>query len=165
MTARDQNMLADTEGGAAPAPDGVPNAADGAAPATTPSATRRWFAREALYRRALFVAGSLFLLLGAIGMLVPMLPGTVFLILAAWCFARSSPRFEAWLLAHRYLGPSVARWKATGAIPPVAKALAMSSFVGTLAGAWYFGAPRIMLILLATLFAALALFMLTRPNS
>ncbi|MFG1358108.1 YbaN family protein [Xanthobacter pseudotagetidis] len=128
------------------------------------SATRRWFAREALYRRMLFAAGCLFLVVGAIGMVVPMLPGTVFLILAAWCFARSSPRFEAWLLAHPYLGPSVARWKATGAIPPVAKALAMSSFIGTLTGAWYFGAPRILLIVLATLFAVLAVFMLTRPN-
>ena len=158
--------MLDDDRPAGPQRDGsVPPAPNGKAAAPAPSATRRWFAREALYRRALFVAGSLFLLLGAIGMLVPMLPGTVFLILAAWCFARSSPRFEAWLLAHRYLGPSVARWKATGAIPPVAKALAMSSFVGTLTGAWYFGAPRIMLVLLATLFAALALFMLTRPNS
>lgn len=133
-------------------------------PAAAPSAVRRWFAREALYRRALFAAGCLFLVVGAIGMVVPMLPGTVFLILAAWCFARSSPRFEAWLLAHPYLGPSVARWKATGAIPPIAKAFAMMSFVGTLTGAWYFDAPRLLLIVLATLFAALAVFMLTRPN-
>lgn len=128
------------------------------------SGVRARFAREVLYRKALFALGSVFLVIGAIGMVVPMLPGTVFLILAAWCFARSSPRFEAWLLNHRLLGPSVVRWKETGAIPPIAKAFAMASFVGTLSGAWYFGAPGFVLIPLAVLFTGLALFMLTRPN-
>ncbi|MFG1479329.1 YbaN family protein [Xanthobacter sp. V4C-4] len=120
--------------------------------------------RAALYRQALFAAGVVFLVVGAIGMVVPMLPGTVFLILAAWCFTRSSPRFEAWLLTHRYLGPSVRRWRETGAIPLAAKLLALSSFVGTFSGSWYFGAPPGALIALGVLFAALAVFILTRPS-
>ncbi|WP_231711036.1 YbaN family protein [Xanthobacter dioxanivorans] len=123
----------------------------------------RWV-RAAIYRRLLFAAGIVFLVVGAIGMVVPMLPGTVFLILAAWCFARSSPRFEAWLLNHRYLGPSVVRWQQTGAIPPVVKLFALSSFVGTFTGSWYFGAPDWLLAILGLAFILLAIFIATRPN-
>lgn len=123
----------------------------------------RW-SRAALYRHLLFAAGIVFLVVGAIGMVVPMLPGTVFLILAAWCFARSSPRFEAWLLTHPYLGPGVARWRETGAIPPVVKLFALSSFVGTFTGSWYFGAPTVVLTMLGMVFALLAIFITTRPN-
>ena len=121
--------------------------------------------RAALYRQVLFGAGVVFLVVGAIGMVVPMMPGTVFLILAAWCFTRSSPRFEAWLLTNRYLGPSVVRWRETGAIPLVAKLFALSSFVGTFTGSWYFGAPDALLIGLGVLFTALAVFIITRPNA
>ncbi|MFG1430922.1 YbaN family protein [Xanthobacter sp. V2C-8] len=120
--------------------------------------------RAELYRRVLFGAGVVFLAIGCIGMVVPMMPGTVFLILAAWCFTRSSPRIEAWLLNHRYLGPSVRRWQETGAIPLVAKGFALTSFVGSFTGAWYFGAPQPVLIFLAALFALLTVFIVTRPN-
>lgn len=121
--------------------------------------------RHVVVQRLLFVAGILFLTLGAIGMVVPMMPGTIFLILAAWCFARSSPRFEAWLLNHRYLGPSVRRWQETGAIPLMVKLFALMSFVGSWTGTWYLGAPIYVLWGLGILFAGLAVFMVTRPNA
>ena len=117
-----------------------------------------------IWRHTLFAAGCVFLVIGVIGMVVPMLPGTVFLILAAWCFARTSPRFEAWLLNHRWLGPSVRRWQETGAIPLPVKLFALSSFVGTWTGSWYFGAPEIMLIVLGVVFLALAVFIVSRPS-
>ncbi len=119
---------------------------------------------QEIWRKALFAVGIVFLILGAIGMVVPMLPGTVFLILSAWCFARTSPRFEAWLLNHRYLGPSVRRWQETGAIPLPVKLLALSSFVGTWSGSYYFGAPDFLLIGLGIVFALLAVFIVTRPS-
>ena len=118
-----------------------------------------------LYRQLLFSAGVIFLVVGAIGLVVPMMPGTVFLILAAWCFTRSSPRFESWLLTNRYLGPSVVQWRETGAMPLFAKAFALASFVGTLTLSWLLGAPDFVLAGLALLFVALSIFIVSRPNS
>jgi uncharacterized membrane protein YbaN (DUF454 family) len=83
---------------------------------------RRPFA--AIRRRLLFGAGLVFLVAGVAGLFLPLVPGTVFLIVAAACFTRSSPRFETWLLDHPRLGPPVRRWRANGSIPRPAKAFA-----------------------------------------
>ncbi|OYX86916.1 MAG: hypothetical protein B7Y84_13300 [Azorhizobium sp. 32-67-21] len=56
------------------------------------------------------------------------------------------------------------RWQETGAIPLPVKLLALSSFVGTWTGSWYFGAPEIMLIGLGVAFLALAVFIVSRPS-
>ncbi len=125
--------------------------------------TRRLGGR--LYRQFLFSAGVIFVVVGAIGMVVPMMPGTVFLILAAWCFTRSSPRFEHWLLTNRYLGPSVVQWRETGSIPIFAKAFAVASFVGSLTLSWLLGAPDFVLAGLAVLFVGLSIFIVSRPNA
>lgn len=55
--------------------------------------------------------GMLFLLLGAVGVVLPLLPTTPFVLLAAWCFARSSPRMHAWLLANPLFGPVLLDWE------------------------------------------------------
>jgi len=67
--------------------------------------------KNLILRYLLITAGCSFVLLGVIGLFVPMMPGVVFLILAAWCFARSSERFHAALLNHRYLGPQIHSWQ------------------------------------------------------
>ena len=55
-------------------------------------------------RALLVVCGSLSVALGVVGIFLPLLPTTVFLLLAAACYARSSDRFYQWLVNHRWLG-------------------------------------------------------------
>lgn len=55
--------------------------------------------------------GLLFVALGAIGVVLPLLPTTPFILLAAACFARSSPRMHAWLHRSRLFGPSLRDWE------------------------------------------------------
>ena len=57
------------------------------------------------------VVGTLALALGVIGLVVPLLPTTPFLILAAACFMRSSPRIHDWLIAHPLLGKILRDWQ------------------------------------------------------
>lgn len=61
------------------------------------------------------------------GVFVPGLPVTVFVIVASYCFARSSPRFEAWLLANRWFGPRLCRFRDTGGMTAQAKRGALAS--------------------------------------
>jgi uncharacterized protein len=63
-----------------------------------------------LGRPILIVTGSLCVALGVMGMVLPLLPTTVFLLLAAWCFSRSSPRFHAWLVNNRLLGDYISAY-------------------------------------------------------
>ena len=60
-----------------------------------------------MVRYALLMAGFLSLALGTIGIFLPLLPTTPFVLLAAVCFAKASPRFHNWLLQHRTFGPIV----------------------------------------------------------
>ena len=75
--------------------------------------------------RALWLAlGGLLVVLGIIGAFLPLMPTTIFLILAAGACARGSPRLEAWILNHKSFGPSVRAWRERGAIPKRGKVLA-----------------------------------------
>jgi len=76
-------------------------------------------------RILLLSAGTIFVLLGVIGILVPGLPTTPFLLLAAACYARSSSRFYRWLLGNRFFGPSIRQWRETRSIPRKSKRWAM----------------------------------------
>ena len=82
------------------------------------------FMRRHLY----LIAGFLSIGLGAIGAFLPLLPTVPFMILAAFCFARSSPRLEAKLLNHRQFGPHIRRWREHGAISRRGKVAAVAAF-------------------------------------
>ena len=58
-------------------------------------------------RILLLVLGTVSVALGIVGIFLPLVPTTPLLLLAAWCYARSSERFYRWLLAHRWLGPYI----------------------------------------------------------
>lgn len=70
------------------------------------------------------VAGALAVLLGILGVFLPLLPTTPFLLLASWCFARGSTRLHRWLLSHRVFGEYLRNFEAGRGIPLKAKILA-----------------------------------------
>lgn len=79
------------------------------------------------WQRALWVAlGFVFVGIGAVGVVVPGLPTTPLLLLAAACFARSSPRLYAWLLANRTFGPLIADYRAGRGVSLRVKASALT---------------------------------------
>ena len=83
------------------------------------------------------LAGVGFVAIGTVGIVVPLLPTVVFYILAAFCFARSNPAWEARLLAHPRWGPHIAGWRERGAITRTGKRAALISLaVSSLIGAW-----------------------------
>lgn len=76
--------------------------------------------------------GCLAFALGVIGIFVPLLPTTPFLLLAAVFWVRSSPRLYAWLLAHPVLGPYIRSYRESRAIPLRAKVLSLTLMWGTM---------------------------------
>lgn len=79
---------------------------------------------KATWRVSYLCLGWLMLVLGIVGAFVPLMPTTIFLILASWFFARSSPRLEAWLMDHPRFGATLRAWRTTGAVPRYAKVMA-----------------------------------------
>jgi len=77
-------------------------------------------------RYALIVAGMVSVGIGAVGVVVPLLPTTPFLLLAAWCFARSSERLHRWLVGHPRLGQYVVGFLYGGGMSRKAKATALA---------------------------------------
>ena len=76
--------------------------------------------------RLLTVAGTLFLVLGILGVFLPILPTTPFLLLAAACYARGSTRFYDWLLSNRYLGEYIRNYRERRGIPLRSKVIGLS---------------------------------------
>ncbi|MBA69644.1 MAG: hypothetical protein CML30_12280 [Rhizobiales bacterium] len=119
-----------------------------------------------LARRAGFVAlGFLMLLLGVIGAFLPVMPTTIFLILAAWFFGRSSPRLEAWMLSHPRLGPVIVDWREYGAVPRRAKATALAGMACGYLLFWGAAQPGpLAAALVAAVLLASAAYVGTRPK-
>jgi uncharacterized membrane protein YbaN (DUF454 family) len=76
-------------------------------------------------RPLLFILGCLFFATGFVGVFVPVLPTTPLMLLALWCFARSSDRFHDWLYTHRVFGPPLQQYRRHRVIPVVAKFVAL----------------------------------------
>lgn len=95
-------------------------------------AAARSFSYFCVVKTLFVVLGALSLLLGLVGIFVPLLPTTPFLLLAAALWVRSSPRLYAWLLAHRRLGPYIRNFRENRAIPLHAKIVSVTLLWATL---------------------------------
>lgn len=112
-----------------------------------------------------YIAGMCSLALGVIGAFLPILPTTPLIILAAFCFSKSSPKLQAWLEDSKTFGPIITDWRKTGAIAPKYKFMAVSMMAMTFIASAIFGASGLVLIIQAVGMSAGAAYVLTRPNS
>ncbi len=104
------------------------------------------------------------LALGAIGVFVPLLPTTPFVLVSAFAFARSSRRLHDWLLAHRVFGKLIEDWRRYGAIDRQAKLLSVLSMIAVLVISVVLGVPTHAILIQAIVLSASAYFVLSRPS-
>jgi uncharacterized membrane protein YbaN (DUF454 family) len=115
--------------------------------------------------RALWVCvGSVSLALGAVGVILPLLPTTPFVLLAAFAFARSAPRLRAWLTGNRVFGPIIIDWEAHGVIAPRYKMMACTVMIAVLLAAVLGGLAWWLIAIQAICMGGAAAYVLSRPS-
>jgi hypothetical protein len=82
--------------------------------------------RNPVVRWVLLIGGFVLLGIGVLGMFLPLLPTTVFFLLAAWCFARSSERFHNWLHNNRLFGKYLSNYRTKGGMTIGSKIFSIS---------------------------------------
>lgn len=112
-----------------------------------------------------FICGVLSLGLGILGIPLPGLPTVPLLLLAAFCFARSSDHAHNWLINHPRLGPPIADWNRNGAIRKPAKIAASVCICASFLISLLLGLPAYALVLQAITLCCVALFIWTRPHA
>ena len=100
---------------------------------------------------------------GAVGVVLPLLPTTPFLLVAAFAFARSSTRLNRWLREHRSFGPLIENWHRDGSIDRKVKRTAIIVILITPVITWLFGVPLWLIACQLAVLSAAAIFILTRP--
>lgn len=108
--------------------------------------------------------GLLCVALAMIGVALPLLPTVPFLLLAAFCFARSSSRLHNWLMSHQTFGPLILDWQTSGAIRPAAKKAATLSVAAVFGLSVLVSVPSHVLIIQAVTLGAVMIFIWSRPN-
>ncbi|WP_354185263.1 YbaN family protein [Bartonella japonica] len=113
-----------------------------------------------------FIVGWVMVVLGIIGIMLPIMPTVPFLLIASWCFARSSPRFHHWLNNHRIFGPPIKQWEERGAISTLVKVFAVVSMAGGFLSFLVMVHPTLWFALfVAVILLFISIYVVTRPSS
>ena len=116
-------------------------------------------------RYGLIAFGWLNVGLGVLGAFLPVMPTTIFLIVALWAFSRSSLRFHAWLYHHPRFGPPLQAWHKHRVIPLPAKLFAVAMMSASLIYvSVYVAESWILPLSLSLMMGAVAVYILTRPH-
>jgi uncharacterized membrane protein YbaN (DUF454 family) len=116
-------------------------------------------------RFLLVLAGLICIVLGIVGVFLPVLPTTPFMLLAAACFARSSPRFHSALLNNKMFGPIIQQWQTQRSIPKKAKQQAIFLIVVAFTvSIVFFVQDTVIRVLLAVIATGLIGFLLRLPS-
>ncbi len=109
------------------------------------------------------VVGILALALGGLGVVLPLLPTTPFVLVAAFAFANSSDTLHQWLLDHNIFGPLIANWQRYGAISRPTKVLSLLSMLAVLVISLVMAVPGFVIAVQALVVGACSLFIISRP--
>lgn len=116
-------------------------------------------------RIAFIVCGTLSFILGIVGIFLPVLPTTPFLLLSAYLYAKSSARFYNWMLNNRIFGKAIQEWHRDKSLPLKTKIVAISTLIITLGTSIFLFVPLVPVkILLALVGLAVAIYILRIPT-
>jgi len=110
------------------------------------------------------IAGLVCLGIGAAGTVLPLVPTTPLLLLAGFCFARSSQQLHEWLVTHSTLGPPIADWRRERAIRRPAKVLATFSIAAAMAVSLVLGLDTLVIALQSAALLVVLMFIWSRPE-
>ena len=117
-----------------------------------------------IHKPIFFSIGILSLSLGYVGIVVPGLPTTVFILISAWAFSKCSDRFTFWLENHKLFGPMILNWKTYRGLSRRAKKLALSMIVPTFTLTIYYAFSLVGDIIFGSFGLGLCLWLATRPE-
>lgn len=116
-------------------------------------------------RKTVYLAiGWVSLLLGLVGLALPVMPTVPFVLVAFWAFSQSSPRLSRRLLANPHFGPPLRNWLRYNAIPRRVKYLTTLMMAGGCVISWSLGVPVWALVGQVAICVAVATYILTRPD-
>ncbi len=115
-------------------------------------------------RAVWFAVGLSAVALAVLGVVLPLLPTTPFVLLSAFAFARSSDRWHAWLRHHRVFGPIIENWREHGAISRRAKLIGVMSIAAVFALSFVLAVAPAVLAVQAVALVGVGAFILSRPS-
>lgn len=120
--------------------------------------------RSKLLNGLLVVFGTVFVVLGVVGVLLPIVPTTPFLLLAAFCYAHSSERFYLWLLTNRFFGNYIRDWREKKGFTVRVKIWIISVMASTMGASTYFVPITLVRVLLIVTGIGVAIYIWRLPT-